>query len=293
MTCTEIQQRMLASILDGAEPGHDAAVKAHLADCTGCRSALREMTVAWQALETLPEYPVPPSTKRAVLRRAREAVAPPGRALLSGLRAWLLDWRNPVLPILMGLLTTSVFALVLELHMDLSLIPPLGLTLAGAMWTGLFALVFYLFSMGMRQREHSWRFLAQTSLVAIGIFFIITVFSPLPHSVRFCSNFNLTQPLMERLSIGGAYFVFGVVYALVPMAIGAFVAAGRYAGHPLLRGSLAGGVFMLLLAPAIFLQCAPFALGVVLGWFGGALLGSLIGGALGYWMRFRALRQRA
>ncbi|MDQ7052373.1 MAG: zf-HC2 domain-containing protein [candidate division KSB1 bacterium] len=293
MTCTEIQQRMLAAVLEGAEPGHDAAVKAHLADCTACRSALREMTAAWQALETLPEHPVPAGTKRTILQRAREAAAPSGRALLSGLRAWLLDWRNPVLPILMGLLTTSVFALVLELHMDLSLIPPLGLTLAGAMWTGLFALVFYLFSMGMRLQEHSWRFLAQTSLVAIGIFFVITVFSPLPHSVRFCSNFNLTQPLMERLSIGGAYFVFGVVYALVPMAIGAFVAAGRYAGHPLLRGSLAGGVFMLLLAPAIFLQCAPFALGVVLGWFGGALLGSLIGGALGYWIRFRALRQSA
>ena len=291
MTCTEIQQRMLAAILDEAVPEHDAAMKAHLADCTSCRSALREMTAAWQALDALPEHPVPPSAKRAVLQRAREVVAPSGAALLSGLRAWLLDWRNPVLPILMGLLTTSVFALVLSLHMDLSLIPPLGLTLAGAMWTGLFALVFYLFSMGMRQREHSWRFLAQTSLVAIGIFFIITVFSPLPHSVRFCSNFNLTQPLMERLSIGGAYFVFGVVYALVPMAIGAFVAAGRYAGHPVLRGSLAGGVFMLLLAPAIFLQCAPFALGVVLGWFGGALLGSLIGGALGYWMRFRVLRQ--
>ncbi len=291
MNCEQVQQQLAVAVLDPSQALPEQDLTAHLERCDICRSALQEWTAVGQALQELPERPVPPAARRAVLQHAHQAVSPAANSVWAWLREWLLDWRNPMLPIFMGLLTTSVFALVLAMHMDLSLLPPLGLTLAGAMWTGLFAVVFYLFSMGMRRREHSWRFLAQTALVAIGIFFVITVFSPLPHAVRFCSNFSLTQPLMERLSIGGAYFVFGVLYSLVPMAIGAFVAAGRYAQHPVLRSSMAGGVFMLLLAPAIFLQCAPFALGVVLGWFGGAMLGALVGGVLGYWARHRLVRQ--
>ncbi len=291
MKCTEMQKALIAELAGSLQAQMRESLHAHLQECAVCRDAALELRRTWIAMDRLQEQPVPVSVERAILQQAREAVAAEHQSLFSVLRGWLLDWRNPVLPILMGLLTTTVFALVLALHMDLSLIPPLGLTVAGAMWTGLFAIVFYLFSTGMRRREHSWRFLAQTSLVAIGIFFLITVFSPLPHSVRFCSRFSLTQPLMERLSIGGTYFVFGIFYAMIPMGIGAFVAAGRIAGNPLLRGSLAGAVFMSLLAPAIFLQCAPFALGVVLGWFGGALAGSLLGGALGYWLRDRAVRQ--
>ncbi len=50
---------------------------------------------------------------------------------------------------------------------------------------------------------------------------------------------------------------------------------------------MAGAMFAMLLAPSIYLQCAPFALGVLLVWFGGALVGSVLGGLIGYWVRYR------
>ncbi len=74
---------------------------------------------------------------------------------------------------------------------------------------------------------------------------------------------------------------------MIPMGVASYLSASRRGNSPILRGSLAGGVFVMLLAPSIFLQCAPFALGVLLGWFGGALVGSVIGGAIGYWVRYK------
>jgi len=77
------------------------------------------------------------------------------------------------------------------------------------------------------------------------------------------------------------------LYALLPMSIAAYFSGSRSGNHPLAKGSLAGVMFVALLAPSIYLQCAPFALGVLLVWFGGALLGSVLGGVVGYWVRYR------
>jgi len=152
MNCEQVQQQLAVAALDPSQALPEQDLTVHLERCDICRSALQEWTAVGQALQELPERPVPLAARRAVLQHARQAVSPAADSGWAWLREWLLDWRNPMLPIFMGLLTTSVFALVLAMHMDLSLLPPLGLTLAGAMWTGLFAVVFYLFSMGMRRR---------------------------------------------------------------------------------------------------------------------------------------------
>ncbi|RME02019.1 MAG: hypothetical protein D6814_00415 [Calditrichaeota bacterium] len=106
--------------------------------------------------------------------------------------------------------------------------------------------------------------------------------------MQFCSAYSLTQPLIDRLTIAGRYFLFGGAYAMVPMIIGGIfsVKNGRLR-RPLVRGTIAGSAFAILLIPSIFLHCAPFALGVLLGWFGGAFVGSLIGGAVGYWIKYK------
>ena len=284
MTCQDIEHYMMDYLTGELSVNLQLLFREHIEQCDACAANVQEMQRVWSTLDEVAEQPVPESLQTRILEIGREALSP---ASLSGFWEGLKHQLAPLRPLLMGLLTTMVLAGSLSLRIDFDLIPPLGLTVAGALWTGLFAVVFYLFSLGSRQHEPSWKFLAQASLVAVGIFLIITFISPLPHSVRFCSQNQLTQPLMERLSVGGAYFLFGALYALLPMGIAAYLSASRRGKNPFLRGSLAGVMFMMLLIPGIFLQCAPFALGVVLGWFGGALVGSLAGGVIGYWIRYR------
>jgi hypothetical protein len=287
MNCQHIQNAMMDYLTRALSAAEHKAFTEHLTQCPACEKLVKEFESVWEDLNALEDVPVPAFLQENIVQTARKTVeadadTSPGR-LWNSLKGLL----KTMTPIWTGLLVTSVFAFILSFRIDLELIHPLGLTIAGALWTGLFALVFYLFSLGSRQPELSWKFLAQASLIAVSIFIVMTFINPLPNSVRFCSNYQLTQPFIERLSIGGAYFLFGSLYALIPMSLAAYLSAGGGRGNPLLRGSLAGGMFMLLIIPGIFLQCAPFALGVVLGWFGGALVGSVIGGAIGYWIRYR------
>lgn len=287
MSCQNIQNEMMEFLGNELSGDKQKAFKLHLTHCVSCAETVKEFESVWKTLDASKDQPVPESIKARILSNAREVAFVANGNLTLNLWGSLKGLLKSMTPIFMGLLTTTVFALILSFRIDLELIHPLGLTVAGALWTGLFALVFYLFSIGSSQKEPSWKFLAQASLIAVGIFLLLTFINPLPHSVRFCSNYQLTQPLIERLSTGGAYFIFGSLYALIPMAIAAYLSASERGKNPILRGSLAGGMFMLLLTPGIFLQCAPFALGMVLGWFGGALVGSVIGGAIGYWIRYR------
>lgn len=287
MTCQDIEKNMMNFLGKELSGEEQKAFQLHLSRCTSCAKAVNEFNAVWELLSVVEEQPVSEPLKAKILQNAREAEFAANENLILNLRESLKKPLKAMRPIFMGLLTTTLFAIILSFRIDLESIHPLGLTVAGSLWTGLFALVFYLFTVGSKQEEPSWKFLAQASLIAVGIFLVMTFVTPLPHSVRFCSNYQLTQPLIERLSIGGTYFLFGSLYALIPMSIAAYLTASRRGKNPLLRGSLAGGMFMLLLIPGIFLQCAPFALGVVLGWFGGALVGSVIGGVIGYWVRYR------
>lgn len=286
-TCQEVQPALVALLTENLSSQQKSQMERHFQTCSACAGELAELQKVWRSLEIWQEQPLPNSLATLIRQEARSKAKVGVHSkwqLVTPL--WQLATRHPVRPFGIGLVTAIVSAAILSLRVNFDLIPPVGLMVAGALWTGLYGLMFYLFSIG-QQQEPSWKFLAQTSLVAVGIFLLLTVISPVPSSVRFCSNYALTQPFVERLSIGGAYSLFGFFYAMVPMAIASYFSASRHGNSPILRGSLAGGMFVLLLAPSIFLQCAPFALGVLIGWFGGALVGSVVGGAIGYWVRYK------
>lgn len=285
MTCEDINRLLVSFLAHDLSPKQEKQFRKHLAGCASCARETAEFETVWRRLDAVPEETVPLPTKETIYDRIYRLDSKFTKTVAIDLWYSLKKTIKPLAPLFMGLLTTIIFAFSLSFRTDLKLISPLGLTIAGGLWTGLFTLVYYLFSMGGNMRELSWRFLAQATLIAVGIFLLITAFSPLPHAVRFCSRFQFTQPFMERLSLGGTYFLFGTLYSLIPMTVGAYFCASRWGNKPILRGSIAGAMFMLLLTPGIFLQCAPFALGIVLGWFGGALVGSVVGGVLGFWAR--------
>lgn len=287
MTCHEIQIDLLTYFAGELSKEQKQDIKSHLSQCPTCAQEVRELGLVWKSLDAWEDQSVPENIEERILSIAREAVVTAKESF------WVNSWTSlkeilkPMAPIGMGLVAAMISAGVLSSKMNLSLIHPLGLTAVGALWTGLYAIIFYfLFVLGKREIS-SWRTFAQASLVAVGIFLVFTLISPLPSSVHFCRYYSVTQPLIERLSTGGSFFLFGGLYALIPMGIAAYFSGSKSGRHPLAKGSMAGVMFVALLAPSIYLQCAPFALGVLLVWFGGALLGSVLGGTLGYWIRYR------
>jgi hypothetical protein len=291
MTCEQIQQYLTTYFSRELSQAQRIRIENHVEDCTRCSAELHETRQAWQALEDWNDEPVPMDLALSITKKAHAAVTPEVSSSTTGK---VFKWWHPgasgsipVMPLGLGLAAAFLTAVIIGTRSDYELLHPFALIAAGALWVVMYGLIFSLFSIGQKSGHTRWKFLAQAALVAGGMFLLLTYVSPVPDSITFCSSYYLTQPFIERLSIGGSYFLFGGLYALIPMGIAAFFSVHRKEKSPLLHGSIAGGLFALLLAPGIIMQCAPFALGVLLGWFGGALVGSIIGGALGYWLRLK------
>ncbi len=287
MTCEQTQKEMPAYLAGGLHERTKASMEDHLEHCARCAAELGQLRGVWQVLDQWHEEASPAFLGASLSEQAHSAAQEARKQSFVAELKRLGSILEPLVPFGMGLATAIASGVILSSRLNLENVSHLALTTAGALWTALYGVVFYLFMLGTKKGIASWKFMAQASLVAVGIFFLLTAISPLPSSLRFCSNYRLTQPFIERLSVAGSFFVFGGLYAMIPMGIASYLSATRRAPGPLLRGSMAGGVFVLLLAPSIFLQCAPFALGTLVGWFGGALVGSVIGGSIGYWVRFR------
>ncbi|MFQ5641748.1 MAG: anti-sigma factor family protein [bacterium] len=287
MKCENIQNLFMSYLTEDASEEEKLAFEAHVADCSSCASELKELRVVWSSLETWEDQSLPNHLVEKILSRAREAVVTVQENVWANSWASFKRLLKPMAPIAMGLVAAVLSAGILSSKMNLSTIHPLGLTAVGALWTAIYSIIFYLLFFTGKGKANSWRDFAQASITAVGIFLVFTLISPVPSSIHFCRYYAVTQPVIERLSIGGSFFLFGALYAMIPMSISAYFSGSRSGTHPLAKGSLAGVMFVALLAPSIYLQCAPFALGVLLVWFGGALLGSVLGGVIGYWVRYR------
>lgn len=287
MLCDILQQNVMNYLAGKLSEQQRQSFEAHIAECATCASEVREFRVVWNSLDTLEEQPVPRIVERDILRASREAVSSARENLWASSWLHLKALLKPMAPVALGLVAAMLSAGVLSTKMNLSLIHPLGLTAVGAVWTGLYGMIFYLLLSAGKKEVASWQDFARASIIAVAIFLGFTLISPVPNSISFCRYYSFTQPVIERLSVGGSFFLFGALYALIPMTVAVYVSGSRTGRHPLAKGSLTGSMFVALLAPSIYLQCAPFALGVLLVWFGGAFFGSVLGGALGYWIRYR------
>jgi hypothetical protein len=160
-----------------------------------------------------------------------------------------------------------------------------GLLLScGTFWAGVFVFASLLVLRPHTRGVINWRSVGATGLVAMGAAMVLT---------RSCSVITIVETLRATawgagafggLGIAAAYCVVGALYAAVPLLLAAAILRDRATPRPLAQGLVTGGLLFVLMAPAILLQCGPFAAGVVASWLIGTLLGSLVGGPAGSWL---------
>lgn len=286
--CEKFQDELLIFLSSAPTAAPNAQLESHAQNCANCAAALNEIRAVWRTLEVWPEQPLPAHVVLSIHEQARDPQATANEIPVIS-RFQQLFVQTPVRAFGLGLLTAIVATIMLSLRIDFSLIHPLGLMITGALWTTLFGLVYYMLTAERDQGGLSWKLPAQVALLASGLFITFTCLNPMPCSVQYCSTRGPAQAFWASLSPETAYCIFGGFYAMLPMTIASFFSAKKHARwNQIFRGgSLAAIMFVFLLAPSIYLQCTPFALGLLLGWFSGALAGAVVGGTVGYWVRYK------
>ena len=125
----------------------------------------------------------------------------------------------------------------------------------------------------------------QAALVGVVGFLLSVLFSLLVPYDTMASS--CADAVRKVLPTPGAYLVAGVLYGLVPLAIGSWLQA-RLAGRQTALGALESVVIFLgILAPYVLVRCAEFPVALLLGFLGGITLGAVAGAAAGTWLTRR------
>ena len=158
---------------------------------------------------------------------------------------------------------------------------------SGALWSALYILAFALYfrSEGQNGTALNLRVIALAGLFTMGCSLLAARTLSVGKLVHYCQISPWGAALFHCLGQEGTYLLFGALYALIPLLVVSFAFGERTQRRPIAHGLLCAGFFFLLTLPAIYLQCGAFSLGVGLSWIGGALLGSLAGAPLGFWLR--------
>lgn len=89
------------------------------------------------------------------------------------------------------------------------------------------------------------------------------------------------------------YFVLGVLYGLVPIAISGICFSGRIEDNPLIKGLGIGALFAAFLIPFFIVQCPQFEAGLIFIMALGIIAGALSGGTGTLWVLSRVRMEKS
>jgi len=264
--CRRIGARAI-DYLDGMLARTEAlAFEEHLASCNRCASAIKDARRARESLEwALGCEEEPPEWLR---RSVFDAVS----------RDPEVRHRAPgPISITLGILTTVLASLALQVRSGLPPIPVWVAIACGATWVSLFTAFYY--AALSRESDKTWgafrlSHLSLCGLGAMGLYLLGSALMPVA---------TLARTATGTLSIGepAVLFFAGAAYALVPMLICASFLCARSRCSQMAYAVLPSAMFLLLLAPGILVECVRFTAGAVAGLSLGSLLGAVLGSLAG------------
>jgi hypothetical protein len=279
VSCETTQELLPLLLMEELDSVRQQTLEGHVQTCGRCAELVRTHKALWSQLERWPMEPVSAELDRAV------RVATVERPQL---------WRQPVVQVALalgfGTLACVGGTFLLSGASSLRLFHPATLLFWGAVWAGLSAFAFLLFVRGDEiepAHEFGLRLIGLGGLVTLGLSLGLTKTCSVRDLVSYCEMQPWTRALFGNLGTETSYFVFGGLYALLPLLLVSFFLGDRLRRRPVVAGLLMGALFLALSLPGIVLQCGAFSFGVALSWIVGAALGSLVAGPAGAWLRAR------
>lgn len=266
MSCAEVQARLVDLLY--AELGEDdgAAVRTHLERCAECRTAWLELRSVASALD---RWPVP--APRGIAERVLATLA------IREAEAARTEHPTTAARHLVGFLLAGAGAAILSLLLlsggahegD----TPLKIGVVGALWTVLYGGASFLL------QHRRYRGLALAALIAAGLSVLLGPVLSMPVVIEACRRWLETAQGSVALNVVLA--LAGALYAAAPVGVSsAIVTRGGPAGI-WGDGVRLAGIYGLLLAPSVYLQCHTLALSLIAPWVAGVVLGSFLGSVAG------------
>jgi len=262
MNCGEVGARLVDLLYSELSGDESAAVRGHLERCAECHAAWLELCYLASALDRW-SAPAPRGITERVLAKLAIREAEAARTERPG-----MAMRH-----LVGFLLAGAGAAVLSLLLlgggqhegD----TPLKLGVVGAIWTILYG------GAGVFLGHHRYRQLALAALIAAGLSVLFAPVLSMPAVIEACRRW--LEAAQSSVALNAAIVLAGALYASTPIFLSSAILTRARPTGIVSDALRLAGVYGLLLAPSVYLQCHPLTLSLVAPWVAGMLLGSCVG----------------
>jgi len=273
MDCQAIHEQLIDYLYDELTPEAWVRIEQHLLQCERCKeelAALQELSGAlnqWQV-------PTPPV---GVVERTLACLQPEvAEASLAGEQMWSFS-AIPLLALGLGGLA-ALASLGLTAHLHDRQGSPLALAALGILWAVLYGGMF----LAALSRSVRLKDLARVALLAGVLAILWTPVLSIPEVVEACRAW--LGVATGSVALNALLFFVGSLYTAAPLLVSHAVTGHRSRSTPASQNLGSGLMYLLLIAPVFYLQCAALALGVGATWMGGAIVGVLAAGSAGMWL---------
>lgn len=280
MDCEEAKA-LVADLLSGdiLEWG-EKSLMAHLATCKVCSHEKEGLERVWRNIGALPELEVPADLRDATMSRFEEMLQRE-RPRLSWMGFLWEDWVPKPLAAIFGGVAMAVFSLwVLRGVTALEQLNDEVIFLCAALWTGVLAATFLLATGNLPGLGFTWQWASRVGLLSLGLTMLGTFLCPKMNLIHW---WETLPPGRFLLNFGPAISqgAFGIIYSFLPFSIALYFLGRKMKGKLLPHALSAGGFFLVLLLPAIYLQASPLSSAAIQTWVAGSIFGILIGALSG------------
>jgi hypothetical protein len=275
MECREIEAALVDLLYEELAASEQSRLLAHIEGCRECRerwSELRTLAAAADRWEG-------PSPSRGICERALARVATE-RAREVARRGAELSSARVLRHVGLGAAAALVSLLLVAGTVGREA-APVTIGVLGVVWTVLYAGV-------LLTKDHPrLRPVAGPALAGAGIALILTPPLSIPSVVEACERWIRAAP--ESGVFAMVLVLFAAGYTAGPLMIGALALGRPRPESRIVEEATLSGVYALLIAPAVYVECAGLPLDVTALWMAGAILGAALGGPAGLragrWLR--------
>lgn len=276
MDCKEAKVLIVTLLSGDISEREKESLLAHLATCKVCSHEKEGLERVWRNIGALPELEVPADLRDATLSRFEEMFQREKLRLSRKGFLWQ-DWIPKPLAAIFGGVAMAVFSLwVLRGVTALEQLSGEVVFLCAALWTGILAGTFLLATGSFPALGFGWQWASRVGLVSLGVTMSGTVLCPKMNLIHW---WETLPPGQFLLSFGSAvsHGAFGIIYSFLPFSIALYFLGRKMKGKLLPHALSAGGFFLVLLLPAIYLQASPLSSAALQTWVAGSIFGILIG----------------
>lgn len=270
-SCKQIEERIPELVMDTLDEAEKLQVEHHLGTCEHCKTALQEAEILYSNMLALGEEAVPVRLREATLSRVHTAFQQEPQAVRG------LSLGRVLGAVSAGMGGVLLYLAILWSRVDLTPLPSLHLLAVAALWSGLLIAAFCWILGRYRVRGLDLSLPALFGLLTSGIAVLGLLFCPQETFFALWERSPLSQAIAASLGAGASYALFGLLYALPPALLVSAAIRSCPTDNLIGKSSMAAGLALLLWLPAAYLQCADLAVGLLLAWAGGVLVGLFSG----------------